>query len=86
MNTGRYTLQELAERADMTLEEVHALIDAGVLEPTPDKTVPTTALNRVRLAHSLTQNIGLQDLGRAIEAGSLHFRFVDALFVNPVPI
>jgi class 3 adenylate cyclase len=86
VNTGRYTLQELAERADMTLEEVHALIDAGVLEPTPDNTVPTTALNRVRLAHSLTQNIGLQDLGRAIEAGSLHFRFVDALFVNPVPI
>ena len=86
MNTGRYTLQELAERADMTLDEVYALIDAGVLEPTPDKTVPTSALNRVRLAHGLTQNIGLQDLARAIEAGSLHFRFVDALFVNPVPI
>jgi hypothetical protein len=70
VNTGRYTLQELAERADMTLEEVHALIDAGVLEPTPDKTVPTTALNRVRLAHGLTQNIGLQALARAIEAAS----------------
>jgi class 3 adenylate cyclase len=86
VNTGRYTLQELAERADMTLDDVYALIDAGVLEPTPDKTVPTTALNRVRLAHGLTQNIDLKDLAQAIEAGSLHFRFVDALFVNPVPI
>lgn len=82
----RYTLPELADRAGMTLEEVHAFIDAGVLEPTPDQTVPTTALNRVRLAHALTQDLPLPDLARAIESGSLHFRFVDALFANPVPL
>jgi adenylate cyclase len=84
--TSRYTLPELAERAGMTLEEVHDLIKAGVLEPTPDQTVPTTALNRVRLAHALTQDIPLENLARAIEAQSLHFRFVDALFANPVPL
>lgn len=86
MNIGRYTLEELADRADMTLEEVHALIDAGVLAPYPDGRVPTTALNRVRLAHALTQDIPLENLARAIEAESLHFRFVDGLFANPVPI
>jgi adenylate cyclase len=86
VNTGRYTLPELAERADMTLEEVYELIDAGVLAPYPDQTVPTTALNRVRLAHALTQDIPLENLARAIESESLHFRFVDGLFANPVPI
>jgi class 3 adenylate cyclase len=84
--TARYTLPELAERAGMTVEEVNDLIAAGVLEPTPDQTVPTTALNRVRLAHALTQNIPLEDLARAVESQSLHFRFVDALFANPVPL
>jgi adenylate cyclase len=84
--TVRYTLGELAERAGMTLEEVHRLIDAGILEPTPDGTVPVTALNRVRLAHALTQDIALEDLARAIDSQSLHFRFVDALFANPVPL
>jgi adenylate cyclase len=84
--TVRYTLPELAERAGLTLEEVHDLIHAGVLEPTPDQTVPTTALNRVRLAHALTQDMPLEDLARAIESQSLHFRFVDALFANPVPL
>jgi class 3 adenylate cyclase len=82
----RYTLPELADRAGLTLEDVHQLIEAGVLEPTPDQTVPTTALNRVRLAHALTQDLPLADLARAIESGSLHFRFVDALFRNPVPL
>jgi class 3 adenylate cyclase len=86
VNTGRYTLPELAERADMTLEEVYELIDAGVLAPYPDQTVPTTALNRVRLAHAITQDIPLENLARAIESESLHFRFVDGLFANPVPI
>jgi adenylate cyclase len=86
VNTGRYQLQELADRADMTLDEVHDLIEAGVLEPYPDGTVPTTALNRVRLAHALTHDIPLPDLARAIKARALHFRFVDALFRNPVPI
>jgi adenylate cyclase len=84
--TTRYTLPELAERAGLTLEEVHALIEAGVLAPYPDQTVPTTALNRVRLAHALTQDIPLENLARAIESDSLHFRFVDALFANPVPL
>ena len=84
--TTRYTLPELAERAGLTLDEVHALIEAGVLEPSPDETVPTTALNRVRLAHALTQDIPLENLARAIESQSLHFRFVDALFANPVPL
>lgn len=84
--TTRYTLPELAERAGLTLDEVHALIEAGVLEPYPDETVPTTALNRVRLAHALTQDIPLENLARAIESQSLHFRFVDALFANPVPL
>jgi class 3 adenylate cyclase len=84
--TTRYTLPELAERAGLTLEEVQNLIDAGVLEPYPDETVPTTALNRVRLAHALTQDIPLEDLARAIQSQALHFRFVDALFANPVPL
>jgi adenylate cyclase len=84
--TTRYTLPELAERAGLTLDEVHALIEAGVLAPYPDQTVPTTALNRVRLAHALTQDIPLENLARAIESQSLHFRFVDALFANPVPL
>lgn len=82
----RYTVDELAERAGMTLEDVQGLIDAGVLEPAADGTVPVTALNRVRLAHALTQDIPLADLARAIESESLHFRFVDALFANPVPL
>jgi adenylate cyclase len=86
MNAGRYTLQELADRAGLTLEQVHELIDAGVLAPYPDETVPTTALNRVRLAHALTQDIPLENLARAIDAESLHFRFVDGLFANPVPL
>jgi adenylate cyclase len=84
--TDRYTLPELAERAGLTLEQVHELIDAGVLAPYPDQTVPTTALNRVRLAHALTQDIPLENLARAIESKSLHFRFVDGLFANPVPL
>jgi adenylate cyclase len=84
--TSRYTLPELAERAGMTLEEVHRLIKAGVLEPRADQTVPTTALNRVRLAHALTQDVPLEDLARAIESQALHLRFVDALFANPVPL
>jgi class 3 adenylate cyclase len=84
--TGRYSLFELAERAGLTLEQVHDLIEAGVLEPYPDGTVPTTALNRVRLAHALTQDIPLENLARAIESESLHFRFVDGLFANPVPL
>ena len=84
--TARYTLPELAERAGMTLEQVHDLIEAGVLEPNPDETVPTTALNRVRLAHALTQDVPLEDLARAIQSQALHFRFVDALFANPVPL
>jgi adenylate cyclase len=84
--TERYTLSELAERAGMMPEEVRRLIDAGILEPTSDGTVPITALNRVRLAHALTQDIPLEDLARAIESQSLHFRFVDALFANPVPL
>jgi adenylate cyclase len=84
--TARYTLPELAERAGMTLEEVDRLIEAGVLAPYPDQTVPTTALNRVRLAHALTQDIPLENLARAIESKSLHFRFVDGLFANPVPL
>jgi adenylate cyclase len=82
----RYTLPELADRAGMTLEDVHNYIEAGVLEPTPDQTVPTTALNRLRLAHALTQDLPIENLASAIEAGSLHFRFVDALFANPVPL
>lgn len=84
--TSRYTLPELAERAGLTLEQVHELIEAGVLAPYPDQTVPTTALNRVRLAHALTQDIPLENLARAIESKSLHFRFVDGLFANPVPL
>jgi adenylate cyclase len=84
--TDRYTLPELAERAGLTLEQVQQLIDAGVLAPYPDQTVPTTALNRVRLAHALTQDIPLENLARAIESKSLHFRFVDGLFANPVPL
>ncbi|MEX2102705.1 MAG: hypothetical protein WD805_01985, partial [Gaiellaceae bacterium] len=82
----RYTLPELADRAGMTLEDVHSYVEAGVLEPTPDQTVPTTALNRLRLAHALTQDLPIENLASAIEAGSLHFRFVDALFANPVPL
>jgi adenylate cyclase len=82
----RYTLPELADRAGLTLEEVRQYVEAGVLEPTPDETVPTTALNRVRLAHALTQDLPLADLARAIESGAIHFRFVDALFANPVPL
>ena len=84
--TARYTLPELAERAGMTLDEVNDLIDAGVLEPYPDGTVPPTALNRVRLAHALTHDIPLENLARAIQSQALHFRFVDALFANPVPL
>jgi adenylate cyclase len=82
----RYTLPELADRAGITLDEVHEYVEAGVLAPYPDGTVPTTALNRLRLAHALTEDIPLEDLKRAIESGALHFRFVDALFANPVPL
>ena len=78
--TSRYTLPELAERAGMTLEEVHDLIKAGVLEPTLDQTVPTTALNRVRLAHALAQDIPLET------SPARSSRFVDGLFANPVPL
>ena len=84
--TERYTLAELADRAGITLEEVQQYVDAGVLAPYPDGTVPSTALNRLRLAHALTQDISLDDLKHAIESGALHFRFVDALFANPVPL
>ena len=86
MNTGRYTLPELAELAGMTVEEVERYVDAGVLAPYPDGTVPFTALNRLRLAHALIEGIPLDDLERAIASGDLHFRFVDSLFANPVPL
>jgi adenylate cyclase len=86
MNTGRYTLAELAELAGMKLEEVRRYVDVGVLAPYPDETVPFTALNRLRLAHALIEGIPLEDLERAIASGALHFRFVDSLFANPVPL
>lgn len=86
MNEGRYTLAQLAELAGMTVEDVGRYVDAGVLAPYPDETVPFTALNRLRLAHALIEGIPLDDLKRAIGSGALHFRFVDSLFANPVPL
>ena len=53
MNEGRYTLAQLAELAGMSVEDVGRYVDAGVLAPYPDETVPFTALNRLRLAHAL---------------------------------
>ena len=86
MNTARCTLEELAELAGMTVEEVRTYADVGVLEPYPDGMVPITALNRLRLAHALIEGIPLENLERAIASGGLHFRFVDSLFANPVPL
>ena len=86
MNEGRYTLAQLAELAGMSVEDVGRYVDAGVLAPYPDETVPFTALNRLRLAHALIEGIPLDDLKQAIGSGALHFRFVDSLFANPVPL
>jgi adenylate cyclase len=80
----RLSVDELALRAGTSPEGIAWLVELGILVADADGSFPPTAINRVGLAESLhREGTALEDIGRAVQAGSLSFDFLDQLLPHP---
>jgi hypothetical protein len=69
------TEEELAERADTTLEQIARFRQAGVIESLPDGSFSAGEVQRVRLVEACElSGIAVQDMGRAIRRGTSRCR------------
>lgn len=80
----RLSVEELALRAGTSAEGIEGLVQLGILQPDSHGTFPPAAINRVRLAESLSrEGMALEDIGRAMREGQVSFDFMDQLFPDP---
>ena len=76
---------ELASRAGAEPADLDRLVRLSLLEPTGDGSFSDRDITRVRMASSLEDSgISLEDIGQAIEGGSLSFEFAEFATTAPV--
>ena len=82
---ARLSAPELAGRAAIPVEEIHRLVDVGLLAQAEDGTFAAADLTRIRLAEALDRSgIPLDEIGAAIRRGELSLDFLAELWPDPV--
>lgn len=80
------TSGELARQAGTTAEQVERLVALGIVQPADEGVFRPPDIHRVRLAQALENaGVSLQDIGCAISAGQLSFRFIEGVFPRRPP-
>jgi adenylate cyclase len=74
-----YSRTEAAERAGVSLDELSALVELGIVRPGPGERFSSGDVRRAALAQSLkAAGIPLEGMGEAIQRGTVSLDFLDA--------
>jgi adenylate cyclase len=83
---ARLSERDIAKSAGTTVEQVHRLVELGILRP-QDGSFSDRDISRVRVAEALDhEGISIELLGKAIEEGWISFDWVNGLMPLPVAL